>query len=297
VDPFRDEIELALDGRTLTVARAGAALGAGAPVILAAHGISSHSRAWSPVARLLGEEVCFLAPDLRGRGRSRELGPPFGLACHARDLAAVLDHVGAGPAIVAGHSMGAFVAGVLALSEPQRVRGLVLVDGGVPADRPEGVSPDEVLDAVLGPAVARLRLTFPSLDAYVDFWREHPAFGDGDVDEADLRAYAERDLVGEAPELRPAVREEAVRADGRELVLDDEARTAASRAGRPAVLLRAPRGLLNEDHPFIPAEEARAFACVPHHRLVDVDDVNHYTITLGAGAGAVARAIREASLG
>ena len=49
----------------------------GAPTILAVHGVTASSRAWlSLAAELTGYRI--LAPDLRGRARSRDLPPPFG---------------------------------------------------------------------------------------------------------------------------------------------------------------------------------------------------------------------------
>jgi lipase len=175
------------------------------------------------------------------------------------------------------------------------VSSLVLVDGGVALPVAAHADPDEVLDALLGPAIARLRQTFPSRDAYHDFWRRHPAFDGADVEDRDLFAYADQDLTGSEPELRPAVREEAVRADGRDLYLSEDVRNALERVDRPGILLRAPRGLLNEEGGFIPADRAASFVH-PTMRLVEVEGVNHYTITLGAaGARAVADAVREAA--
>lgn len=55
------------------------------------------------------------------------------MARHADDLVRVLDEVGVGQAVVAGHSMGAFVATSLAARHPDRVSGMVLIDGGVVA--------------------------------------------------------------------------------------------------------------------------------------------------------------------
>ncbi len=298
MDPFEDELDVAVEGGSLRVSRSGAEPGAPAPVVLAAHGITSNSRSWSRVARLLGREVCFLAADLRGRGRSRETGPPWGVARHAEDLVAILDHVGAERAIVAGHSMGGFVAGVLAMRSPERVAALVLVDGGLPTATTPGADPDEVLERVLGPAFARLRETFPSVADYVAFWHRHPAFADGDVRDDDLLAYAERDLVGAPPMLRPAPREEAVREDGRGIFLDEDVRSAASRTSLPATLIRAGRGLMDDpEQPLVPVDEARAFQGRPDASLVELEDVNHYTIMLGAlGAGVVAGAVRDAAL-
>ena len=59
--------------------------------------------------------------------------------------------------ILAGHSMGAYIALLTRDANPQLVRRLVLVDGGVPLPVPEGID----LEAVLGPALARLRIFWP----------------------------------------------------------------------------------------------------------------------------------------
>src|SRR5438874_12202933 len=91
-------------------------------------------------------------------------------------MVALLDAIGAPRPVITGHSMGAFVAVVLAAVHPERVERLVLVDGGLPLSLPEGLDPDGVLDATLGPAIARLRETYPSRDAYGDFWKAQPAF-------------------------------------------------------------------------------------------------------------------------
>jgi lipase len=295
VPDLRDELEVPVEGGTLRVGAAGAPPD-GAPLVLAAHGITSNRFAWGPIARLLGDDVRLLVPDLRGRGSSAGVEGPFGIAAHAADLVAVLDRLGAPDAVVAGHSMGAYVAAWLAATRPERVRSLVLVDGGLALPVAGEADPDEVLDALLGPAIARLRQTFPSRDAYRDFWRRHPAFADADVEERDLAAYADQDLIGTEPELRPAAREDAVRADGRDMYVNEEVRTALERVDRPGILLRAPRGLLNDANAFIPAERAASFAH-PTVRLAQVEDVNHYTITLGAaGARAVADAIRQAAV-
>ena len=92
------------------------------PVALAVHGITANSRAWDVVARQLDGEVTVLAPDLRGRGLSASLPGPYGMAEHAADLVAVLDHLGVARALVLGHSMGAFVACMAAVRYPDRIR-------------------------------------------------------------------------------------------------------------------------------------------------------------------------------
>lgn len=267
----------------------------GAPLVVAAHGITGNSRSWLPVARELGGRADLVALDHRGRGASRELPGPFGMAAHAADVEAVLDRLEAERAVVTGHSMGAYVVTRFASHRSDRVSGAVLVDGGLPLPGAENADPQEFLDAFLGPSIARLRERFSSREAYHDFWRAHPAFDGTGVEDADLAAFADHDLVGDPPELRSSVVEEAVRTDGAELL---EAAGSAGELGCRAVLVRAPRGLRDGPDPMVPADVAAAWEReAPESRQVlEVPDVNHYTITLGPGARHVADALAAAAV-
>jgi len=60
---------------------------------------------------------------------------------------------GSGEVVLAGHSMGAYVALLAVDARPDLFTRLVLVDGGVPLPLQEGMDPDEVLAASLGPAL------------------------------------------------------------------------------------------------------------------------------------------------
>ena len=264
-----------------------------AATVLALHGITSNSRAWDAVARELGDDVRLVAPDLRGRGDAGAEPGPYGLARHVDDAVARLDAEGLDDAVVAGHSMGAYVAALLAASHPDRVRSVVLVDGGPPLPVPDGADPDELLEATLGPSIERLSREFETPTAYHDFWHAHPAFAGYDVAESDLEAYADHDLRGEPPHMRSSVAEDAVRTDGRELIADPGVRTALDRMRAPGLLLRAQRGLLDQPDAFIPADLAATFEH-PTVELREVPDTNHFTILMGAGgARAVAETIRE----
>ncbi len=68
-----------------------------------------------------------LRPQPRGAGRST--GPMKGLTLHdfARDVAAVIEHEGKGPAVIAGHAFGNWVARMTAVDHPQLVRGVIIV--------------------------------------------------------------------------------------------------------------------------------------------------------------------------
>src|SRR4051794_16413996 len=120
------------------------------PIVLAAHGLTSNAYSWGVVADALGGEATLIAPDLRGRGRSNGLPGPFGIAQHADDLAMVLDAIGAEQVVVAGHSMGGFIAAMFAVRHAAGAGALVLVDGGPPFQAPPGDTIEEQLNTFLG---------------------------------------------------------------------------------------------------------------------------------------------------
>ena len=249
-----------------------------APTVLAVHGITASHVSWAELARQL-PGVRLVAPDLRGRGGSRDLPGPYGMPTHADAVAAVQRHLGAEDVVVAGHSMGGFVSLVLADRHPELVSSLVLVDGGMPLVPPPGVAPEDMAGLVLGPAAERLRMTFPSREAYREFWGSHPAIGPGWSDLT--TAYVDYDLVGTEPELRPATRVDALEEDIRELVDGESVRHALDHLRHPATWLVAPRGLMDEVPPLYP-DAARELwtGRYPALRMVAVEDVNHYTIVM-----------------
>ena len=267
-----------------------------APAVLAVHGITSTSFAWLAVAEAVADDVSLIAVDLRGRGESRTLPGPFGLDAHVCDLLAVFDALALPPSVVLGHSMGAYIAARLGAQHPDRVSRLVLVDGGLTVPGSADVDPEPFMRAFLGPALARLEMTFESLDGYVAWWREHPAIAGSDIDPETLRHYASHDLVGEPPALRSSVNPDVLAPDGSDVLRSDD----AHRLTLPAVLLCAPRGMGNDPNPMQPLELACAWADedASQRRALQVPDVNHYTITLGAaGAAAVAAEVRGAVAG
>ncbi len=251
---------------------------ADAPTVLAIHGITASHVAWPLLAQAL-PDVRLIAPDLRGRGRSRDLPAPYGMPSHADDVAAVLDHFGVDQVVAVGHSMGGFVSLVLADRHPHLASALVLVDGGLPLLPPEGVEPSDLSLAILGPAAERLAMTFPDHAAYRQMWREHPAFAEW----TDLTsAYVDFDLVAtEDGALRPATRVEALEEDIRELVDGDSLLRALANLRHPASWLLAPRGLMDEVPPLYP-EAARLHWTAEHPGLevAEIEGVNHYTIVM-----------------
>lgn len=277
-----------VDGGQYTVARWGDRVGG---AILALHGITASHKAWPPVVDLLSTQRMVLAPDLRGRGGSARLPGPYGLAAHARDLLAVLDHFRVGQALVVGHSLGAYLALELAVAAPDRVSGLVLVDGGLALPMPPGLDPGVALAAILGPALARLDRTFESREAYREFWRAHPSFQDPGAWNDYVEDYVDYDLEGSPPRMRSKVNAEAVRTDGA-APFSPAMTSLIDRVKSPMLLLMAPRGLLNQPEPLLPKPLIDLTrARLPALECQEILETNHYSIVMGSGAAAVAREI------
>lgn len=274
-----------------------------APVVLAVHGITANGLSWRRVADEVDRRhgagaVRFLAPDLRGRGDSRGAAGPFGLAAHVEDLVSIAGVFGADPLLV-GHSMGAFVSALALATHPDRFTGAVLVDGGLAFPTPPDLDIDATLQAVIGPAMDRLRMTFADPAAYLSFWEDHPALGPvlrGSAGEA-ARRYIAHDLV-EDPDnpgkWRSTCVLEAIRADGADVLADPATHGAVRRAvelGLPLELVWARRGLLDEPQGMY--DEARLAALrVPDAVPTTPVDANHYDVIFEEkGVTAVADAI------
>ncbi|MFE7509956.1 alpha/beta hydrolase [Streptomyces sp. NPDC057540] len=261
------------------------------PAVIAVHGITGNSLSFGAVAERLGD-VDLYAPDLRGRAHSAGLPAPYGIPAHVEDILVLLENLGLRQVLLLGHSLGAFVAALAAARHPERFPRVVLVDGGLGFPVPGGANLDEVIESVIGPAMRRLRTTFPDRDAYRAVFREHPAFtahwG------PHVQAYVDRDLVGEPPEMRSSCALDAVRADGAGPIGDRETLAAIHQQEVRGTLLWAERGVMNEPQGLY--DEGRlAAADLPPDRITTrrVGDTNHYTILFAEHAtAAVAEAVR-----
>jgi pimeloyl-ACP methyl ester carboxylesterase len=272
-----EELDIAASGGTLRVCR----WNGGGPAVVAVHGITANALSFLNLAGQLGG-VDLIAPDLRGRAGSAGLPGPYGLGSHVEDIMATLDHLGIADAVLVGHSMGGFVAALAALRHPERVRAVLLVDGGVAFGVPVEGEIDQVLERVIGPAMRRLKMTFASREEYLDFWRAHPALAADWSPE--IEAYALRDLAGD----RSSCNIEAIREDAKDTLVHEETTTAYRKVSCPISLLRAERGMLDEP--------TGLYGHFPVQGVADelVPGVNHYTIVASEnGAAVVAARIRD----
>jgi pimeloyl-ACP methyl ester carboxylesterase len=99
--------------------------GAGTPLLFI-HGVGTSGALWQADLGELAAGCRLIVYDRRGYGASSE--SPRDWTAHRADAAALLEKLGAAPAVVVGYSGGAMIALDLALERPELVRDLVLLD-------------------------------------------------------------------------------------------------------------------------------------------------------------------------
>jgi pimeloyl-ACP methyl ester carboxylesterase len=261
--------------------------GSGTPVLLI-HGVTSSNRAFQLFAdSLIARGKAPFAVDLRGRGDSNNLQAPFGMKQHAADMAAVIDHFGWNKPDVIGHSMGGFVAAALVGLYADKVGEVVFADGGVPLPMPPGMTVEQIMPFVLGPAMTRLAMEFESKESYRDYWKPQPAFIKGWSSVLD--EYVDYDLRGKKASTNP----QAVEADSRDLFGDDLIVKSLQGLTKPSIFIKAERGLQNEEGGLYPMPVLDAvLPAYPMLKLEFLADCNHYDMFLEqSGAEKVAQII------
>ena len=266
--------------------------GRGAPMV-ALHGLTASWVSFLGIAERLDGRKPVFALDLRGRGDSDKPVSPYGMAQHARDVAAAMRAMGLGASVIVGHSMGAFVSAALAAQSPELVSGLVLLDGGfapaisAPASR-------QGLDAALALRIAQLRQTYPSREAYRAFWRTQPHFPPEDWNPW-IEAFLDYELGGTEPHLRPKAAEEGVKSDLLEGLQSEQIAERLRTIRVPLLMVRAPAGFVPGQPPLFPdamIEQMRTL--VPDMEELVIPGTTHYTMVMGnRGASRIADLIDE----
>ena len=100
--------------------------GVGDPVFLI-HGLFGSLSNLGNLARALAPSYRVISVDLRNHGDSPHQ-PEMSLLSMAQDIVELMDHLSIASAYFVGHSLGGKVAMQLAMSEANRVKGLVVVD-------------------------------------------------------------------------------------------------------------------------------------------------------------------------
>lgn len=100
------------------------------PAVVLVHGTAASGTAWRETVAALGRGVRTVVYDRRAYGASGAPEPYTGTTVgeQADDLAELLGAVGAAPAVLAGHGLGAMIALDVAIRFPDLVKGAVLIE-------------------------------------------------------------------------------------------------------------------------------------------------------------------------
>ena len=158
--------------------------GGDGPAVVLAHGFLMDHEMFAPQVAALRDQYRVIAWDERGFGQTDYDGEPFTYWDSASDCLGLLDHLGIERAVIGGMSQGGFVSLRVALSAPQRVRALILLDteaGAVSAEQHEAEQGMIDMWLAVGPvddlanAVANLIISDPELNAqWIAKWRARP---------------------------------------------------------------------------------------------------------------------------
>jgi 2-succinyl-6-hydroxy-2,4-cyclohexadiene-1-carboxylate synthase len=165
--------------------------GDGPPLVLV-HGFTQTRRCWGPEATDLATDHAVVRVDAPGHGRSAEI--LAGLRTGGRLIA---DQ--GGEATYLGYSMGARLCLHLALSNPELVRGLVLVGGTAGIEDPDERAARRAQDVQ---TAARIRAE--GLDVFLDAWLTQPLFARLPAERAFRSERLENTVAGLASSLEQA---------------------------------------------------------------------------------------------
>jgi pimeloyl-ACP methyl ester carboxylesterase len=111
--------------------------GSGPPVVFS-HGLFMDHEMFAPqVEALKGAYRCITWDERGHAGSASDTLAPFSYYDSADDLAALLNHLGIDQAVLAGMSQGGFLSLRCALTHPQVVRALILIDTQAGCEDPE----------------------------------------------------------------------------------------------------------------------------------------------------------------
>ncbi len=114
--------------------------GGDGPAVVLAHGFLMDCTMFDTQVAALTPRYRVITWDERGFGRTEFDGLAFTYWNSARDCVGLLDHLGIERAVVGGMSQGGFVSLRVALTFPERVRALVLIDTQAGAEDSEAVA-------------------------------------------------------------------------------------------------------------------------------------------------------------
>jgi pimeloyl-ACP methyl ester carboxylesterase len=240
--------------------------------VLALHGLTSTSQVWNGLAAAR-PDLRLVAPDLPGRGGSVEVVAAPGLPGHAAVVRDLVDALGLDDLVLVGHSMGAFLAPLVAADLGDRVRRVVLVDGGVAPAR-SVLLRRPVVRTLFSVQLRLVDRRWPSPQAHLDKVEGRAATARPDLMPA-LLEWAEHSL---GPDGRPRLAPRRLVADAVDALAGSPTLPALAGSTVPVHLVAAARGADDSRAAFL-ADDAIGLAREAVPRLTwERADANHVTV-------------------
>lgn len=107
--------------------------GNGQPIILI-HGLGLNNTIWNMIAELLSSRFRVILPDMRAHGKSFSSEMEFSMRDMGEDVVRMMDRMDIPSAIIAGHSMGGYIALSILKNFPERIIGIALIASHIYAD-------------------------------------------------------------------------------------------------------------------------------------------------------------------
>ena len=241
--------------------------------IVCVHGLTANCRCWDEMASCLTPAHSFWAMDLRGRGLSDKPPSGYSLPHHVRDLHCLLEDCGLNQAVLMGHSLGAYVSLAFAARYPERVKKLILMDGG-------GQLSDEQwdqVDIVIKPSLDRLGQVFPSFEEYVALLKAAPILQPWTPAIEAYFRYESEEVEGG---VRSRINPEHIQEESQNMRQASPA-DFYPKVNCPVLILRATDGILSPDDLVLPETAVdRMLSEIEDARSVDVTGTNHYSILM-----------------
>lgn len=108
--------------------------GAGRPLVLLHGGLGSGEMFFGPILDGFAADHTVILPDLQAHGRTADIERPLDVREMARDVIALIDHLGLERPDVVGYSLGGGVALQVAFQAPEKIGRLVALSAGIRRD-------------------------------------------------------------------------------------------------------------------------------------------------------------------
>lgn len=122
--------------------------GGDGPAVVLAHGFLMDHEMFAPQVAALSDNYRVITWDERGFGLTEFDGQPFTYWDSASDCIGLLDHLGLDRAVVGGMSQGGFLSLRVALTAPDRVRALILLDSQAGVDDDEAKAANDAMNHI-----------------------------------------------------------------------------------------------------------------------------------------------------